>query len=60
VKVVGVDVAPGIIEAARTRAPEIEFRVGDMRSLTAGFELLETLTRTPYEGVEAETERLYL
>jgi SAM-dependent methyltransferase len=139
VKVVGVDLSPGMIETARGRAPEVDFRVGDMRSLdlsnasaaggvafyslihfsaaeldralgeiarvlqpgspllvavhcgsqtvhleelwgigirldfvffepqvlgaalrAAGFELVETLRRPPYTGVEVETERLYL
>jgi hypothetical protein len=27
---------------------------------TAGFEVVEALTRPPYKGVEAETERIYL
>ncbi len=27
---------------------------------TAGFELVEALTRPPYKGVEVETERIYL
>lgn len=33
VDVVGVDVSPGMIEAARDRTPQIEFRVGDMLAL---------------------------
>jgi SAM-dependent methyltransferase len=36
VKVVGVDLSPGMIETARSRAPEIDFRVGDLRSLDLG------------------------
>jgi SAM-dependent methyltransferase len=139
VTVVGVDLSPGMIEIARGRAPEVEFRVGDLRSLdmadasaaggvafyslihfapaeldralgeiarvlrpgapllvavhrgsqtvhleelwgigirldfvffepqvlggalrAAGLEVVETLTRPAYKGVEAETERLYL
>ena len=139
VKVVGIDLSPGMIEAARSRTSEVDFRVGDMRSLdltdasaaggvafyslihfspeeldrslreiarvlqpgapllvavhrgsqtmhldelwgigirldfvffepdalidalrTAGFEVVEALTRPPYKGVEAETERIYL
>jgi ubiquinone/menaquinone biosynthesis C-methylase UbiE len=139
VEVVGVDLSPGMIETARRRTPDVDFRVGDMLSLdltdasaaggvafyslihfsqaeldralheiarvlqpgapllvavhrgsrtvhfdelwgigvqldfvffepeplgdairTAGFELIEVLTRPPYKGVEAETERIYL
>jgi SAM-dependent methyltransferase len=139
VKVVGVDLSPGMIEIARDRTPEIDFRVGDMLALdltdagatggvafyslihfapaeleralreiarvlqpgapllvavhrgsqtvhldelwgigvrldyvffepeplgdvlrTCGFEVVEALTRPPYEGVEADTERIYL
>jgi SAM-dependent methyltransferase len=33
VQVVGVDLSPRMIEIARGRAPEVDFRVGDMRSL---------------------------
>lgn len=33
VKVVGVDLSPGMIQTARGRAPEVDFRVGDMLSL---------------------------
>jgi SAM-dependent methyltransferase len=137
-QVVGIDLSPGMIQTARGRAPGIDFRVGDLRSLdlpdasaaggvafyslihfppaeldralreiarvlqvgapllvavhrgsqtvhleelwgigirldfiffepqvlgaalrAAGFELVETLTRPPYRGVEAETERIY-
>ncbi len=36
VKVVGVDLSPGMIQTARGRAPEVDFRVGDMRSLDLG------------------------
>jgi ubiquinone/menaquinone biosynthesis C-methylase UbiE len=36
VKVVGVDLSPGMIETARGRAPRVDFRVGDMRSLDLG------------------------
>ncbi len=35
-KVVGVDLSLGMIETARGRAPEVDFRVGDMRSLDLG------------------------
>jgi SAM-dependent methyltransferase len=33
VRMLGIDLAPRMIEWARTRSPEIEFRVGDMRAL---------------------------
>lgn len=33
VRMVGIDLAPGMIDWARKRSPEIEFRVGDMRAL---------------------------
>jgi len=33
VRMVGIDLAPGMIDSARKRSPEIEFRVGDMRAL---------------------------
>ena len=33
VRMLGIDLAPRMIEWARTRSPEIEFRVGDMRTL---------------------------
>jgi ubiquinone/menaquinone biosynthesis C-methylase UbiE len=29
----GIDLSPGMVECARRRSPEIEFRVGDMRAL---------------------------
>lgn len=33
VRMLGIDLAPRMIECARARSPEIEFRVGDMRAL---------------------------
>lgn len=33
VRMVGIDLAPGMIDWARKRSPEIEFQVGDMRAL---------------------------
>ena len=33
VRMLGVDLSPRMIDSARTRSPEIEFRVGDMRAL---------------------------
>jgi SAM-dependent methyltransferase len=36
VVVVGVDLAPGMIEVARRRSPSLDFRVGDMRALDFG------------------------
>jgi SAM-dependent methyltransferase len=33
VRMVGIDLAPGMIDWARKRSPEIELRVGDMRAL---------------------------
>ncbi len=36
VRMVGIDLAHGMIDWARKRSPEIEFRVGDMRALEMG------------------------